>query len=407
MSIEMDTVRTQDNSVLGEGREAPWMVVTAREVMVKLTDKTFILSTVFTLVLLVGVLGVQAFFAMRSHDVTLGVAGQQALPVAHRVDHLAELRDESMTLHVKRSANAAAVEQAVRNGDVDAGLVHDAKGWRLLGKDGKDTQLATSVRDAVQQGVLLRAADRAGTSVSALTEGSEVRYDLLAVDARRAGFAQGVGFALAMLFYMAAIGFGMMIAGSVVEEKQSRVVEILVTAIPVRQLLFGKVLGNTLLALGQMAVFVGVGLIGLTFTDYDQFLAAISTPVVWYVVFFIAGFVALACIWAVAGSLATRHEDLQATTAPLTMALVIALFAGLFTEGVAQVAASYVPIVSTIVMPMRLLQGTVAWWEPVVALLITAGFAVLTVTLGERLYRRSLLQTQGRMTYRQALRAAD
>ncbi|HET8601983.1 MAG TPA: ABC transporter permease [Segeticoccus sp.] len=407
MSAELEAVDTQAGSTRREGRESPWVVVLSREVMVKLTDKTFILSTAFTLVLLVGVLGVQAFLAGRSHDVTLGVAGQQATSVAHQVDRLTAQRDEAMTVEVRRSGSVAAVEQAVRDGDVDAGLVHDGSGWRLIGKSGKDDKLAGAVNDVVQQDVLQRAADRAGTTVAALKAGSDVRYDLLSVDANRAGFAKAVGFALAMLFYMAAIGFGMMIAGSVVEEKQSRVVEILVTAIPVRQLLFGKVVGNTLLAMAQMALFVGVGLVGLTFTDYAKFLTAISTPVVWFVMFFVAGFVALACIWAVAGSLATRHEDLQATTTPLTMCLVIAFIAGLSLEGVGQVVASYVPVVSTIVMPMRLLQGTAAWWEPVLALLVTAAFAVVTVTLGERLYRRSLLQTQGRMTYRQALRAAD
>jgi ABC-2 type transport system permease protein len=175
----------------------------------------------------------------------------------------------------------------------------------------------------------------------------------------------------------------------------------------VRQLLFGKVIGNTLLALGQMALFVGIGLVGITFTDYASFLTAVSGPVVWFVAFFIAGFVALACVWAVAGSLATRNEDLQGTTTPLTMGLVLALFAGIFLEGTWQVVASYVPVVSTIAMPMRLLTGSAQWWEPVLSLLLTAGFAAVTVTVGERLYRRSLLHTSGRMSYRQALRATD
>ena len=62
---------------------------------------------------------------------------------------------------------------------------------------------------------------------------------------RPADFAQGMAFALAFLFYMSSLVFGMTLAGSVVEEKQSRIVEIIATKIPVRQLLAGKVLGNT------------------------------------------------------------------------------------------------------------------------------------------------------------------
>ncbi len=62
---------------------------------------------------------------------------------------------------------------------------------------------------------------------------------------------------------------------------------------------------------------------------------------------------------------------------------------------------------STIVMPMRLLEGDAAWWEPVLALALTLGFCWLTVRLGARLYRRALLQTQGRVTFAQVLRLGD
>ena len=67
----------------------------------------------------------------------------------------------------------------------------------------------------------------------------------------------------------------MTLAGSVVEEKQSRLVEIIATAVPLRQLLAGKILGNTVLALAQMALFAGVGLVGLAFTDFASLLPAL------------------------------------------------------------------------------------------------------------------------------------
>lgn len=70
----------------------------------------------------------------------------------------------------------------------------------------------------------------------------------------------------AFLFYLSSILFGMSIAQSVVEEKQNRIVEILASAIPVRQLLIGKVAGNTVLAFAQLTLFVVAGLIGLAAT---------------------------------------------------------------------------------------------------------------------------------------------
>ena len=124
-------------------------------------------------------------------------------------------------------------------------------------------------------------------------------------------------------------------------------------------------------------------------------------------VFVLVGFVALACIWAVCGSLASRAEDLQATTTPMTVLLVAVFFLGLSGTGTWRVVGSYVPIASSISMPRRLLDGTAQWWEPIVAIAVTLAFAAAMIVLGERIYRRSLLQTQGRMSLRAALRTQD
>lgn len=92
---------------------------------------------------------------------------------------------------------------------------------------------------------------------------------------------------------------------------QSRIVEILAAAIPLRQLLVGKVVGATVLAPGQMVIFVAIGLSGLSVTDYATLLPALAGAAAWYLVLLVIGFVALACLFAVAGALATRAEDVQ------------------------------------------------------------------------------------------------
>ncbi len=108
-----------------------------------------------------------------------------------------------------------------------------------------------------------------------------------------------------------------------------------------------------------------------------------------------------------AGSLASRTEDLQATSTPLTMLMLVMFFGGLSLDGRGQVIASFVPPVSAVVMPKRILAGGVEWWEPLVALGLLAAFAAVTVWVGERLYRRALLQTGGRVSLRQAWSAAE
>lgn len=238
-------------------------------------------------------------------------------------------------------------------------------------------------------------------------DGSTVSYDLLEEAAVDAGLATIVAIVFAFLFYLSSILFGMSIAQSVVEEKQNRIVEILASAIPVRQLLIGKVAGNTVLAFAQLTLFIVAGLLGLAATGRGGQVAQIAGAAGWFIVFFVVGFLALAGLWAVAGSLATRSEDLQSTATPMTMFVMIVLFAGIFLSGTARVVASYVPIVSIVAMPARLAEGTAAWWEPIIALALMAAATYGIVLVAEKVYRRSLMQTQRRLTFRQALAVED
>ena len=82
-------------------------------------------------------------------------------------------------------------------------------------------------------------------------------------------------------------------------------------------------------------------------------------------------------------------------------------FGGLIASGTVQTVLSYVPVTSGVAMPMRLLQGNAATWEPLVSLALTLAFAAAAIGVSERLYRRSVLQSGGRVSVKQALRAED
>ena len=385
----------------------PWALVAAREVRVKLTDRNFLVSTGITLVLIVGLLGLQAFIAARSSapDYLVAVTSEQGATLVEQSERVLAAQDDEATLTARNVADSAAGEALVRSGDADAALVQRQGGWTLLSDGGASSELQGPVADAVRTAALVANADAAGTSLPALMSGTKLStQDVSGEDATEEVIQLVAGIVFGILFYMASLTYGISIANSVVEEKQSRIVEILAAVIPVRVLLIGKVLGNTLLAFGQMALLVGVSLIGLSFTEYDRFLPMMTEPLLWYLPFFVAGFVALACMWAAAGDLASRTEDLQSTTLPLTLTLVLIFVVALNLEGVARTVGSFVPVMSTILMPMRLLDGGVGWWEPVAAFAATLAFSYLTITAGSTLYRRALMQTQGRVTLRQAMR---
>lgn len=381
---------------------APWTTVARREIVTKLTDRTFLLSTFGLVAILAGVIGVQAWLGSRTTEYAVVTSSVAAQRMAEQVESVAESSGDNLRVTLESVDDDPAAEAAVDSGAADAWLHEDADGWVLTGQEDVAPELRSAATTAIRDATLDANAAAAGTTVDALTRGSELRTTVLDGDADRAGVAKAVGFALAMLFYLASFTFGLALANSVVEEKASRIVEIITTKIAVRQLLAGKVAGNLVLAFAQMALFVGVGLVGLTFTDYDRFLPAISGAVGWFVVFFVVGFGLLACLWAVAGALATRTEDVQTTSTPLTMLTLGVFFAALLTTGTAKVVLSFVPPFSAILMPMRVLEGTAPWWHALVALAILVGAAALVVRAAARLYQRSLLQTQGRLTVRQA-----
>lgn len=207
-----------------------------------------------------------------------------------------------------------------------------------------------------------------------------------------------------VLFFFTVFVFGLQIAQSVVEEKQSRVVELLVAAVPVRLLLAGKVVGNTTLALGQIVLLVAVAMVGASLAGQARLLALLLQASGGFLLFFLLGFTMLACLWAVAGAVASRQEELQSTTLPLQMLVVLPFFAAIYvTEpGPALTVLSYLPVSSPLVMPRRILLGEVSVWEPLLAAAIIAVTAVLLVRVAARLYEGSLLRTGTRTTLSQA-----
>lgn len=383
---------------------APWLLVALREIQVRLTDRNFLIGTGAMLLLIIASFALQGFLAGGgAQSFRVAVTDANATTVVSAAEEALKAEDAENSITTVEVADATAAQQALSAGDVDAGLIPSSTGWEFLTDGEGDMTLQGAITEAARNTALEQNAEAAGTTVPELMTGTTVvPRDISGGDEQSRFVAWIAGFAMAFLFYMTAIFFGMAIANSVVEEKQSRIVEILAAAIPVRSLLTGKVLGSTLLAFGQMAVIGAVALVGLSFTEYDQYLSMLTEGFAWYIPFFVLGFLALACIWAAAGAMASRTEDLQSTTMPLTMALVLVFIVGLSLDGTAKIIGSFVPVLSTILMPMRLLDGTAQWWEAVIALALTAAFCVLTIAIGTRLYRRALLQTSGRVSLKSA-----
>ena len=381
-----------------------WRIVAEREFMTKVRDKTFIGATVFTLLFLIGFFVVGSIIDGNSDDFDVAVVGGQDSALVQQAEALLQADNPDASITVEEVDDLAAAEVSVREGDADAALVRGDDGYELLGDDEIDTGLRAALTTAVSRDVLERNAAAQGVDLEALNEGTDIGVRLLDENADESGARSVVAFAFALVFFMTALGFGMSIAQSVTQEKESRVVEILAAAVPIRSLLWGKIIGNTVLALGQVVLLVAVGLVGLAVTGRRELLTGISWAALWYVLFFVLGFLALAALWSVAGSLASRQEDLQATTMPGQLILIVPYFISVLASDKIQTIVSMLPIVSPMVMPGRMAQGDVPWWQIAVAIAATLVAAAVFVRVGSRLYERTLLRTGGRIKYRDAFK---
>ncbi|GLW28811.1 ABC transporter permease [Actinoplanes regularis] len=341
-------------------------LVAARELRVKLRDKAFLIGTGIFLVIVLGSIMLPSLLNGGPDKVAVVDSASVSVLQEHG-------------LEVQVVPDAATGEQLVRDGDVDAAVL---PGPEVVAKD-----------------------DRPGDVVRALSTEPPVR--LLETSEVDPVLKVMVPLAFAMLFFFTSFTFGMQIAQSVTEEKQTRIVEILVSSVPVRALLAGKVVALTLLAFAQVALLAVVAIVGMSVTDAAPgLLSAVLPAIGWFLPFFVVGFVMLASLWAGVGALASRQEELASTTTPVQMLVLIPFFAVLSVphDGVAMRVLSFVPFSSPLAMPIRLFDGDVPIWEPVVALALLVITALGMLAVGARVYSASLLKTQVKTSFLAALR---
>lgn len=348
------------------------LLVAEREVLEQLRSKSFLISTAVMLVLFLGAIVVSAIMSGRdTADTEIAVVAGTEQAVA-ALDGFAPVVAE----------DEAEARERVEAGDVEAAVLPSAG--------------PAGVKVVVLE-------EPPGALVQALSVTPEVEQ--LDTEAPDPGIRFIIAFGFGIVFFLSAMGFGSMIAQNTVTEKQSRVVELLLAAVPARALLAGKILGNASLALGQNAALAAVSVLGLVLTGQDEILRLVSAPIVWFVLFFVVGFVLLAAIFAASASLVSRQEDVGTVMTPAMMLVMAPYFLVIFFNSNDTVlrVMSYVPFSAPVGMPMRMFLGDAVWWEPVVSLVVLALTAVVVIAIGAKIYERSLLRTGPRVRLREVL----
>jgi ABC-2 type transport system permease protein len=217
-----------------------------------------------------------------------------------------------------------------------------------------------------------------------------------------------VAFVGVLALYGQLFAYGYWVAAGVVEEKSSRVVEVLLSTLRPSQLLRGKILGIGVLGLLQLLIIGAVGLITAKAVGSLQFPAGAISTIAIVLGWFVLGYFFYASLFAVAGSIVTRQEDLQTTMTPLTLIIVASFFVGISAvsnpDTTLATVASLLPPSAPLVMPSRIVLGDASWPQVVLSVAISIGATFALIPVATKIYSRAVLQS-GRVKIRQVLRA--
>lgn len=208
----------------------------------------------------------------------------------------------------------------------------------------------------------------------------------------------------AMFFFLQIWGAFVMMG--VVEEKSSRIVEVLLSHITPRTLLTGKILGFGVLAFGQLLIII-IGLtVGLLLVQDIEIPSGVWASVPVLVITFVLGFAFYAAAFAALGSTVSRQEDAQSAQLPALMPLIFAyiIATSSFTspDSIVILIASFVPFTSPIVLPFRVALSDPPLWQVGLSLLILAASAPLMLNLAGKIYKTTLLRVGTRIPLKEA-----
>jgi ABC-2 type transport system permease protein len=302
--------------------------------------------------------------------------------------------------------DAAEAEAAIEDEKVDGALVVSGEEAELLVQQAAGGELQAVVQGAVAQ---LAVADQLEEVGLPGLDVPEVAVTALDPDEDADGQRVVVAIIGIAVLYSLLILFGQFVAQGVVEEKSSRVVELLLATMKPWQLLAGKICGLGVLGLGQIVVIAVVGVGGALAFDLVDIPGDLVGTAISVVLWFVLGYAFYAAIFAVAASLVSRQEDLGTVLTPTTLVLVGAFIVGIQAAsdpgGTLAAVTSYVPGLSPLVMPVRQAAGDVAVWQVGLSVVLMLVAIALVVRLGGRVYAGALLRTGGKTKIREALKA--
>lgn len=386
------------------------LLITRREFITRVRSRIFIAGTIILMGLLGGYIVLQALvFSHSATKVTVGFAGAaQALATPLKAAAGADLQ-----VQIQNVSAVAKGQDQVRSGDLDALVSGDPAAPDVAVKESLDPTLAATLTGLAQEVALNRSLTASGVdpkAVEAAVAKAAINVQYLDPNAALRTQRIVVGIFVAALLYIALQIYGQLVAAGVVEEKANRIIEILLSTVRPRQLLFGKVLGIGLVGFVQLLLLGAVALVAVAKTQVINVPTVGVTAVAGGLLWFVLGFVFYALIFAAGGALVSRQEDLGAVTVPITM-LILGAYLVFFwlvanPDNSIGIALSVLPPFAPVLMPARMATGDAQAWQVALAVVLTLLGIVGMNALAARIYSNSVLRVGSRIKLIEAWRGS-
>lgn len=393
-------------SLLGSDTVHTVLLIARREFVTRVRSRFFLIGTVVLMVLLAGYIILQAEVINRS-TTTLKVGFVGASQTLAKP--LAATSGGGVTIQTQLVQSAGSGEDQVRSGDLDALVSGDPSAPEVEYKDQLDPTLAANLNSLVQDIVFRQALAGSGVDPAAIeAKVAAAGIHAVALDPNAAQRSQNeiVGIFVAALLYIALVVYGSFVATGIVADKANRIVEILLSTVRARQLLFGKVVGIGLVGFIQLVLLGAVALVAVMRTQAIAVPAVGVTAVLGGLLWFVLGFLFYALVYAAGGSLVSRQEDVGAVIAPIQVVILGSYLAFFWVAANPAnpigTVLSVLPPFAPVLMPARMATGDAQVWQVVLAVVLMFAAIAGMNALAARIYSNSVLRTGSRVRWADA-----
>ncbi|WP_339647432.1 ABC transporter permease [uncultured Salegentibacter sp.] len=418
-------------------------LIIQREYLARVRNKTFIIMTFLSPLILVGMFALIAYLSM------LNSSEQRIIGLYDETEMFAsEFKDQEQVQYLDLSGKSFKEAKQMVNEQDYYGLIYipeninrDLQGVQFFGKESPGLGTIQAIEKTIADRLTREELIERGIDVNQLNEAkTEVRIEIQNFSGERTSKMSNYikmffGGAAGYLLMMFIIIYGNMVMRSVIEEKTNRIIEIIVSSVKPIQLMMGKVLGTSLAGITQFTIWVLLaGVLAMTsfyvlgidiFTVQKSQLKTVEqiaqpeitqlvmdvlnlpilSLIIFFLIYFIGGYFLYSSIYAAIGAAVDSETDTQQFMFPVILPLMLGIYVGFFSvienpHGTVSTIFSMVPLTSPIVMLMRIPFG-VPWWELAisVALLIITNFIVIWIAA--KIYRVGILMYGKKASYKE------